>query len=199
MQHIAQFFSTILSPLLMPTYGVFLALWVSILCYLPVGTRLAVLLVIFGITCILPMIFIAVLHSFGFIKDQRLVNRKERWLPYLFIILCYLGAAFYLIHVHSPFWLPMFMFGGGAAAIVSFIITFWWKISAHMAGIGGVVALLFRLHIDGLGAFDIMWLICVVIILSGLVGSSRMILGRHTFWQVIAGFANGFFWVYILN
>ena len=28
---LARFFSTVLSPLLMPTYGVFLALWVSVL------------------------------------------------------------------------------------------------------------------------------------------------------------------------
>ena len=59
MQALARFFSTILSPLLMPTYGIFLVLWVSILCYLPTGTRLVVLLVVFGITCILPMIFSA--------------------------------------------------------------------------------------------------------------------------------------------
>ncbi len=196
---IARILSNVLSPLLMPAYGVFLTLWVSILCYLPIGTRLTVLLVVFGITCILPMIFIAVLHSFGVIKDNRLTDRKDRWLPYIFIILCYIGAAFYLIRVHAPVWLWMFMVGGGAAALVSFVVNFWWKISAHMAGIGGVVALLFRLHIDGLDAFDIYWLICGLIILSGLLGSSRIALNRHTFWQVIAGFANGFFWVFLLN
>ena len=69
MQAIARFFSSILSPLLMPTYGIFLVLWVSILCYLPLGTRMVVLLVVFGITCILPMIVIAVLHNIKFIEE----------------------------------------------------------------------------------------------------------------------------------
>ena len=32
---LANFLSTALSPLLMPTYGVFMVLWVSVLCLLP--------------------------------------------------------------------------------------------------------------------------------------------------------------------
>ena len=76
---LARFFSTVLSPLLMPTYGVFLALWVSVLCYIPLGTRLMVILVVFGITCILPMVFIAVLHNAKIITDKRLDNRRERF------------------------------------------------------------------------------------------------------------------------
>ena len=50
MQAIARLFSTLLSPLLMPTYGIFLVLWVSILCYLPTGTRMVVLLVVFFVS-----------------------------------------------------------------------------------------------------------------------------------------------------
>ena len=34
----ANFLSTALTPLLMPTYGVFLVFWVSVLCLLPYGT-----------------------------------------------------------------------------------------------------------------------------------------------------------------
>lgn len=195
MQRLARFFSTLLSPLLMPTYGVFLALWVSILSYLPVGTRLVVMIVIFGITCILPMVFIAVLHSRKIIKDKHLNNRDERWLPYLFVVLCYVGATLYLNHVHSPEWLTAFMWGGTMAALVSFGINFFWKISAHLSGIGGVTAFLCWLYVEGLGAFGLLWLICAMIILSGILGTSRLELERHTFWQVVAGYASGFLWV----
>ena len=96
MQAIARLFSTLLSPLLMPTYGIFLVLWVSILCYLPTGTRMVVLLVVFGITCILPMTVIAVLHNLKVIEDKRLVNRKERLLPYIAAFLCYVTPAEHL-------------------------------------------------------------------------------------------------------
>ena len=92
----ARFFSTVLNPLLAPAYGVFLVLWTSVLCYLPSGTRMAVLTVIFGTTCILPMILIGVLHNFKIVKNKRLDDPKERFYPYLFTILCYIGAASYL-------------------------------------------------------------------------------------------------------
>lgn len=196
MRHISSFLSAILSPLLMPTYGVFLALWVSVLCYLPIGTRLAVLFVILGITCVLPMIVIAVLHNFKIIEDKRLNNRRERWLPYLATIFCYVAAGFYLIHVHSPMWLTCFFWGAGVACLVSMLITFKWKISAHMAGIGGILAFLFYLHFEGLEAFNLFWVICAMIVISGALGTARIFLGRHTFWQVIAGFANGYICVY---
>ena len=199
MQHLARFFSNLFSPLLMPTYGIFLLLWVSILCYLPFGSSIVVLLVILGITCILPIAFIAVLHTFGIIQDKRLIDRRERFLPYVFILMCYAAAAFYLINVHSPMWVVSFMWGATAAVAVSFGINFAWKISGHMGGIGGIVAMLFCLHNDGLGAFDLKITICTAIILSGVVATSRMILERHNFWQLAAGFCNGFVCVYLMS
>ena len=90
---LARFLSSMMSPLLTPTYGVFLALWVSVLCYIPFGTRLMVLIVVAGITCLLPMIFIALLHNAKIITDKRLVNHRERWLPYIFTLVCYVAAV----------------------------------------------------------------------------------------------------------
>jgi hypothetical protein len=183
--------------MLMPTYGALLALWGSaVLCYLPLGTRLAVLLVVLGITCFLPMIVIAVLHNFKIVKDKRLNDRRERWMPYLFTIGCYIAAGFYLVHIHAPYWLPVFMWGGAAACVISFIVNFWWKISAHLAGIGGVLAFAFCMQADGLGAFNLFWLIIVLILLTGALASARLYMHRHTFWQAVAGFANGYICVY---
>ncbi|MBR1544189.1 MAG: hypothetical protein IJ626_04775 [Muribaculaceae bacterium] len=192
----ARAFSTVLSPLLMPTYGVLLILWTSVLCYLPTGTRMAVLAVILGITCILPMVFITVLHNLGFIKDKRLIQQTERLVPYCFGILCYVGAAFYMIHIHSPQWVVMFMVGGTVACIITMLVNLKWKISAHLTGIGGIVALIYQIHIQGLGALNTFWLLCVTILLSGILGTSRLVLHRHTLWQVLAGFASGFLCVF---
>lgn len=73
---VANFLTTVLSPLLMPTYGVFLALWVSVLCLLPYGTRVSVLLMCMGITCILPLIFLSVLRHFKLVKDLHVEVRE---------------------------------------------------------------------------------------------------------------------------
>ena len=198
MQHISRFMSGIFSPLLTPSYGVFLALWVSILCYQQLGTRLVVMLMIFGITCVIPMIAIGLLHNFKLIEDRSLDERKERHLPYIIAILCHTAATIYLVNVHAPSWLVAFMGGVILTCTISLFVNIWWKISAHCAGTGGLLALLFFLHSEGLEAFDLFWLICIAIIICGVVGSARIYEERHTFWQVAAGFINGYYSVKIL-
>ena len=111
----------------------------------------------------------------------------------MFAILCYVAAYFYLNHIHAPQWFSAFMAGGALACAVSFVVNLKWKISAHMAGVSGIVALLFELHSPAsrLEAFDLSWILWVSILLAGMLGSSRMVLGRHTLGQVLAGAVNG--------
>lgn len=189
---VAEVLSNVLSPLLMPTYGVFIVLWVSVLCLLPYGVRVSVLLMCMGITCILPLIFLSVLRHFKLIKSLHVNLREQRLFPYLFAALCCLVAAFYLYYRHSPQWFAMFMVGSAVTVLVLALINLRWKISAHTAGIGGVVALIYQIHVQGLSAFDLLWILCFFIILAGLLGSSRMILRRHDLWQVLAGAVVGF-------
>ena len=189
---VANFLTTVLSPLLMPTYGVFLALWISVLCLLPYGTRVSVLLMCMGITCIFPLIFLSVLRHFKLVKSLHVEVREQRLIPYLFAVLCYLVAAYYLYYCHSPQWFIMFMVGSAITVLVMALINLKWKISAHMAGIGGVIALVYQIHVLGLSAFDLFWLLCICIIVAGLLGSARLALKRHDIWQVLAGVIVGF-------
>lgn len=188
----ARFLTTALSPLLMPTYGVFLVLWVSVLCLLPYGRRVAVLLVCMGITCILPLIFLSVLRHFKLVKDLHVEKREQRFFPYMFTALCYTVAAYYLYYCHSPQWFVMFMVGSAVTVLIMALINLKWKISAHMAGIGGVVALVYQIHVQGLSAFDLFWMLCITIMVAGLLGSARLVLNRHDAWQVLAGVVVGF-------
>lgn len=188
----AHFLSTILSPIMMPTYGVFLILWTSVLCLLPYGTRVSVLLVCMGITCIMPLIFLSVLRHFKVVKDLHVEQREQRFIPYLFTTLCYAVAAYYLYYCHSPLWFVMFMVGSALTVLVMALINLKWKISAHMAGIGGIVALVYQLHVQGLSAFDLFWLLCLTVIVAGMLGSARLVLKRHDTWQVLAGVVVGF-------
>ena len=188
----ANFLSTVFTPLLMPTYGIFLALWVSVLCLLPYGTRVTTIFMCMGITCILPLIFLSVLRHFKLVKDLHVNVHEQRLLPYLFTTLCYAIAAYYLFFKHSPQWLVMFMVGSALTVLVMALINLKWKISAHLAGIGGIIALIYQIHVMGLSAFDLFWLLSTIIILAGMLGSSRLILRRHSIWQVLAGVIVGF-------
>ncbi len=75
------------------------------------------------------------------------------------------------------------------AISIALAITFFWKISMHMIGIGGltgaILALSLRFGIDA-------WMIfTVVLLISGLLGSSRLFLNAHTPAQVHTGYLLG--------
>lgn len=192
LQHLSKYIANAFSPLLAPTYGVFLALWASYLCHQALHTRLVVLFVVFGITCMLPCAVIGILYKTKVVNDMEISNRSERTYPYACAVACCLTAIFYLVHVHAPFWLTGFMLGVAAICIAMLIINLVWKVSAHTAGMGGLVALLFFLRITELDTFSSLWPFCTMIILSGIVGSIRIYQGYHTLAQVLAGFAIGY-------
>lgn len=199
MKRLAQFISFVFSPLLIPTYGVWLALWTTVLVLIPVNLRWGVTAVVFILTCLLPLAAIFVLLKLKLVTDPGLNKQNERFIPYLITSLCYAGCALYLYFVHAPLWMSMFMVGGLLASIVSLVVNHWWKISAHMAAVGGLAALMFRIMTDHYGLpFDI-WVLIGVVMVVGLVGTSRLLLERHTLGQVAAGTLNGFLCVYLMS
>ena len=128
------------------------------------------------------------------IKDKKLISRKERIIPYITGTLYYAVAVYHVIYTHEPQWLVMFFAGGALACLVSTIVNLWWKISAHMAGMGGLLALLWQIDAMNLEVVDkphMMIYILIAIFLCGLLGTARLLLKRHTLPQIIAGFLNG--------
>lgn len=85
------------------------------------------------------------------------------------------------------------MIGGFFTILVNLLVNFAWKISGHMAAMGGLCAVVFFLKINGLTAAPVTRLAITVVLLTGLVGTSRLGLNRHTPLQLLAGTANGFF------
>lgn len=192
----ARFFSALFSPLLMATYGVALAMWLSFLCFLPLGSRLIVILETFLATAAIPIIAIFVLSRIKVIKDPFLNDKGDRTWPYIIETLCFIGMGVYFYYVNAPAWLSLFMLGGAVALIILTVVNHWWKISGHATGMGGLCAMLFFLMMSGNTVFSLQWEFMVAILIAGIVCSSRLILQRHTLLQVAAGFLNGFVCVY---
>ena len=105
MKLLATILSTIFHPLLMPTYGIAIALYTS---YMRVfGDRLLGIIVI-GVlltTCILPSLGIFILYKTGHISDFRLHNRTERTVPYIINFVCYIACYLYLYRFGIPNWI----------------------------------------------------------------------------------------------
>lgn len=182
----AHIISDVFSPIMMPTYAMAVALWLTIMVYLPLPARLKALFGVFAITAVIPFLFIVIMIRLGKISDASISDRSQRPVPYCVSIVCYIGAALMLISMRAPVWLSTFYFGAAAVSLLSLIITRWWKISAHAGAVGGVAGGMYWLACHGLLMNPVLWL-CIVIALAGLLCWSRLYLGRHTVMQVIAG------------
>lgn len=199
MKRISEILSVLFSPLLVPTYGMILAAFLTILRYLPVNLLCTAVGITFVITCLIPVSIIMALFQSGMVSDPGLNERKERYLPYGAVVLCYLGCGFFFFKASAPLWLPMFFAGAALATVINVAVNYWWKISAHAAAMGGLVALLFRIVASHYALYNMNLWLSTVIILAGAVMTARVYLGRHTLWQVLAGCANGFICVYLMS
>ena len=99
---IARLLSALFSPLLMGTYGIILAMWLSYLCYSPMRAKLIVIAVTFVATCAIPVIAIFLLNRLGVVKNPRLNDRADRTVPYIICTICYLALAIYYHFVSAP-------------------------------------------------------------------------------------------------
>ncbi len=181
----------------MPTYAILVAFSATFLYFIPGQPVLTVSLVTLGVTMMLPIIVIYFLHHIGIISDPLLNNRRDRTIPFIATILCYIGLGAYLWKINAPAWMTAFMMGGAALLAIILFINLVWKISGHAAGMGGLTALSVYIVYKGYCIVPGLWLPCAMITVSGIVCSARLLLDRHTLGQVAAGYAIAFTVIYI--
>ena len=126
----------------------------------------------------------------GYIGSLHIENPKQRTTPYIYTLICY---GFWAYFVHGVVRLPVFMLvvvigAIGALAAVT-MINHWWKISAHLTGIGGLLG--------GVCSFAMNYstlplgLIIGLLVVSLLLMYARLYLDAHTPMQVVCGFLLG--------
>ena len=189
--------SWLMVPLLMPVYGIMLILGLSILSYAPMAPKVGFTLIVAAINLGVPAISFPLLKRLGFIQDIGLNGRTERLIPYIITILCMLGTAWFLYSKGFPIWAVMFYIGGAVTGVIEMLVNFRWKISAHAAGIAGIVALLIRMTHDAFPTPQLFTWQIVAIVCAGLCGTARLWLRRHTLGQILAGYTVGFTCVYL--
>ena len=136
-------FSNIISgmfhPLLMVTYGVVLALTFTYLAIYPPAMKLLLAGGAFLSTAVIPGAFIFMMVKNGAAVDMELSDRHERVVPYLIFITSIMVCAFYMYKMMLPFWFISLLLGACVALILALLINFFWKISAHAIGTGGLL------------------------------------------------------------
>lgn len=197
MRLFANITSFLFHPLLMVTYGVALALAFTYLVIYPLNVKLMLVGGAFVTTALVPGLFIFLMVKNGAAVDLELSDRKERVVPYLIFITSVLVCLLFMYKMLMPFWLLAMLIGVCLALIIALCINFFWKISAHALGIGGLLGGMMgvaRMHmINPYGAF------IIVLLIAGLIGTSRIFLKRHTPMQVYTGFCLGFICTFVAS
>ncbi|MBD5174863.1 MAG: phosphatase PAP2 family protein [Bacteroidales bacterium] len=193
----ANIVSDVFSPLLMPTYAMIAAMWLTPLCLLPVGNRVSATAGIAFITCIIPLVFIFTMIRLGRVADVSISDPRQRRAPYIVALLCYIGAAVFLASLKAPLWLVVFYGAGAIVLLLNLFITAKSKISAHTSAVGGTCALIFWLTLRGYLLFSPLVWVSVAVLMVGIMAWARLYLYRHTLGQVAAGAALSFSVVFV--
>lgn len=200
MKLFARICSTIFHPLIIATVGILISLYFSYMSMLGNGYIIKVALMTVLFTIAIPSLGVLLLYKTKRIKSIGLVNREERTLPYIIFFVCYLFEVVFLWNANLRGMQLGFCIGGIAAIVIDLIVNRWWKISVHMTAIGGLTGLIFVMSYMQYIMYSeiIPYLQIATILASGALGTSRIILRRHTIGQVCCGFINGFAWVFLL-
>ncbi|MGL5891104.1 MAG: hypothetical protein ACRC3B_14540 [Bacteroidia bacterium] len=191
MTHISHFLSWLLHPLFMCVYAALIYYFM-----LPQvsefanDSRMPVLLLLALTTVLLPAASVFILVRLGRVKSMQIEEQHQRNWPLLQVSFIYALCYFMMKDKNIPHFIVLFVFGALINMIISLLVNLRWKISLHSIGTsglaGGITALFLRAD-DGSA-----WLVALLFVLAGAIGSARLQLRAHTPAQVAVGLLTGF-------
>lgn len=193
---ISKTISFIFQPLLMPLYSVALLFIYTNFYDLYTGQILRFLIPVFLFSFLLPALFLVILWRLRYINNLDSIEQEERLFPYLIFFTSNLSLLYFFYTAGVHFWFLGLLAASAVIAFVAFIINFFWKISNHMLGIGGltggVISVCFNVNQSN------PWILFIILFfISGCLGVSRLYLEKNTPAQLYAGFIIGFLLAFI--
>ncbi len=206
MKAVANIFSYLFHPLLILTYMTLVLLWTNPFSFglRHVAEADTLLIIVVMTTITLPAIAIVMMKMLGWIQTFRMETRHERIGPYIVAGIMYLTLHLHVTKAEFPTSLRVVTLGVLIVLWVCFFLNNFIKVSAHAAGMGGLVVLVAltklkygydeaQIGIPG-GVnlvLSIDYLLYGVIILAGIVCTSRLFLNAHESKEVYLGLMIG--------
>ncbi len=182
---ISRLLSGMFRPQYFPVVGFLVLFLFTYMSLMPWQYKASVLTLVLLGTVLLPRWTVRIWRHLNGLPLHLLRHRQNRYFPYMIGILYYV----FTLHILSQFHLPTYMRGIIISALMiqvtCAIINIFWKISTHSAGAGAVCGALVAFGI--LFSFNPLPWLCLSILVTGLVGTSRMLLRQHTLAQVTTG------------
>ncbi|MCD6366826.1 MAG: hypothetical protein J7L46_04720 [Bacteroidales bacterium] len=185
MNKAALFFSYLFHPLFLPLIVTFL-FFNRLLMTNPVFGWIIYGIIFFN-TLILPYLFYRYMDKKNALKPDG--ERKTIILSLTFNLYCYLLVAALLKYFGLGIYMESFFWSIAAITLFALVINFFWKISLHLLGIGGVVG--FILSYIFFFKVNILIVFVIGLLISAFVAASRLRLNAHSPAQVYTGFLLG--------
>jgi membrane-associated phospholipid phosphatase len=184
----------VLSSLFMPLYAplwVFFGLFLfSYLRMLPWGYKLFIIVLVYVFTVFVPTLGITTFRLFKKWTRLELSHREHRHMPYIVTLLSYAACLVIMTKMNTAMFFRGVVMSALICQIICVTVNAWWKVSTHMVGMGGLVGALNAFSI--LFLYNPLWPFCALLLLSGALGTSRIILRQHSLAQVLVGFGIGY-------
>lgn len=189
MKKILTFFSYLLHPVFIPLFGALVYLF-CVENYLDVFSKYLLLIQITLITIFIPLTFLYFLKVIGRVDSIMVSDVSQRKIPlFVQIILVTLLVLKSVTFENVPE-LFFFYLGGIVSAILAFILLFFnVKASIHTTGISSLTVFVIGLSLHE----NVNWMysIAFLILLNGILMSSRLIMKAHTIKELVIGFGLG--------
>ncbi|MDO9376636.1 MAG: hypothetical protein Q7T76_19580 [Ferruginibacter sp.] len=184
----AYLFSYLFHPLFIPLYVTYFLAYVhpnDFVGFSNSGKSRLMLLV--GLNAVaFPLITVLLLKGLGFIQSIFLRTQRDRIIPYIASMTFYFWAQYVLREQPAvPRILVAFMFGVFISSSMALIANIYNKISMHAIGMGGLVGLF--LVIMQQDTMLMTWPLSLVILIAGIVCTSRMIVSDHRPKEIYSG------------
>lgn len=184
--------SILLHPIFIPTYGMimYIATMQFRFTSLPTTYMLLCLGGTFILTSVIPLVLMMLLKKHGQISSFQLSNAKERTTPYIYTLICFGFWCFFLkVSMRLPLVLFVVAIGATIAILLITIVNHWWKISAHLTAMGGLLGGICSIALT-YSILPTTLIICTLFI-SLLLMYARLYVNAHTPLQVVCGYILG--------
>lgn len=143
-------------------------------------------------TLAIPMITIFGLRLSGTLKSIHMAALKDRAIPFTITSIYYLLTVYFLNQMKELdpiLWEVLAVIT--IAIVILTLVTFFWKMSAHMTGMGGLIAAVLVLGLR-FPTFQPLYPLLGSLVLTGLVGTVRLYLEAHKPIEIYVGLIFGF-------
>lgn len=184
-----KFISYLFHPVYIPFYGSVLYFFIFPHTQTMHQVQLILSMILVG-TAVIPITFILVLKQFKLVQSIQIPSINERRLPLLFFLfIAFMATKILSTYRYLPDLTVMFIGISFVTLMAYILITLRFKISLHAASIGGVIGVV--LALSKLYNMNLLLLISVLFILSGVILTSRLKLKAHSSAEVYLGFLLG--------